>query len=76
MVISLSKELEAALTEAAREQGSAPEELAISVLREKFVRERRVLEPRDEWERRLLAAASDCGISLPDSALSSEGLYE
>jgi hypothetical protein len=32
--------------------------------------------PRDEWERKLLAVATDCGVSLPDSALSSEGLYE
>jgi hypothetical protein len=32
--------------------------------------------PRDEWERRLLSAASDCGVSLPNSALSSDGLYD
>jgi predicted DNA-binding antitoxin AbrB/MazE fold protein len=32
--------------------------------------------PQDEWERRLLAAAKDCGVSLPDSAVSSDGLYE
>jgi hypothetical protein len=35
-----------------------------------------LLQPRDEWERGLLAAARDWGISLPDSALSSEGLYD
>ena len=32
------------------------------------------VERRDEWERRLLGAATDCGVSLPYSALSSEGL--
>ena len=32
--------------------------------------------PQDEWERRLLDAAQDCGVSLPDSAVSSEELYE
>jgi predicted DNA-binding antitoxin AbrB/MazE fold protein len=32
--------------------------------------------PRDEWERKLLSVAVDCGVSLPDSALSSEQLYE
>jgi len=32
--------------------------------------------PADEWERRLFAAAIDCGVSVPDSALSSDGLYE
>jgi hypothetical protein len=33
-------------------------------------------EPRDEWERRLRQAASDCGVSLSDEAVSSEGIYE
>jgi hypothetical protein len=33
-------------------------------------------QPRDEWERGLLEAARDCGVSLPDSALSSEGRYD
>jgi hypothetical protein len=32
--------------------------------------------PRDEWERRLLGLAIDCGVSLPDSAVSSDGLYD
>jgi hypothetical protein len=35
-----------------------------------------LLQPRDEWERLLLSAASDCGVSLSNEALSSEGLYE
>jgi predicted DNA-binding antitoxin AbrB/MazE fold protein len=36
----------------------------------------KALEPRDEWERKLLEAATDCGVSLSNEALSSEGLYE
>lgn len=32
--------------------------------------------PADDWERRLFAAAVDCGVSVPDAALSSEGLYD
>lgn len=32
--------------------------------------------PRDEWERRLRAIAIDCGTSLSDAAVSSEGIYE
>jgi predicted DNA-binding antitoxin AbrB/MazE fold protein len=31
---------------------------------------------RDDWERLVLGLAKDCGISLPDAAVSSEGLYE
>lgn len=34
------------------------------------------VEPRDDWERRLFGAALDCGVSVPDSALSSDRLYE
>ncbi len=33
-------------------------------------------ESRDEWERRLRQVATDCGTSLRDDALSSDGLYE
>jgi hypothetical protein len=75
MVITLTPELEAALIEQARRQGIAPEELAINALRERFLAAA-ALEPRDEWERGLLAAARGCGVSLPNSALSSEGLYD
>jgi hypothetical protein len=34
------------------------------------------IQPRDEWERRLLGIATNCGTSLSNEALSSEGLYE
>src|SRR5258707_1680653 len=67
MVITLDGELEAALNELARRQGLAPEVLALKALRERFVAAA-ALQPRDEWERGLLAAARDCGVSLPDSA--------
>jgi len=29
-----------------------------------------------EWERRLFAATVDCGVSVPDSALTCDGLYD
>ena len=76
MVIHISTELEAALIESARRQGSTPEVLAQDALREKFLAAPSMVQPRSEWERRLLSAASDCRVSLPDSALSSDGLYE
>jgi hypothetical protein len=75
MVITLDPELEAALTQAARQQGVAPEVLALSTLRQRFLTVA-ALQPRDEWERGLLAAARDWGVSLPNSALSSEALYD
>jgi hypothetical protein len=75
MVITLTPELEAALTEQARQRGVTPESLALDALRERFL-PADALQPRDEWERGLLEAARDCGVSLPDWALSSEGLYD
>jgi hypothetical protein len=75
MVITLDPELETALREIARCQGIAPEALAINALRQRFVPPA-TLQPRDEWERRLLEAASDCGIALSNEAVSSEGLYD
>ncbi len=75
MVITVGPELEAALNEAARRQGIAPEVLAVNTLRERFVAAAE-LQPRDEWERELLGLAKDCGGSLPDSALSREELYD
>jgi hypothetical protein len=31
---------------------------------------------QEDWLRRLRRAASDCGVSLPNESLSSEGLYD
>jgi hypothetical protein len=76
MVLTLGPELEAALNELARRQGIAPEVLALNALRERFLVPASPIQPRDEWERRLLGAATDCGVSLPHAAVSSEGLYE
>jgi hypothetical protein len=75
MVITLDPELDAVLREIARRQGIAPEALVLNALRERFV-PAATLQPQDEWERGLLAAARPCGVSLPNSAVSSEGLYE
>jgi hypothetical protein len=74
MVLNLPPQLEAAMNEQARRRGVAPETL--DALRERFLPARPVIEPQDEWERRLFGAAVDCGVSVPDSALSSEGLYD
>lgn len=77
MVLSLTAELEAALCDLARRRGTSPEELALGALRAAFLSTSScVLRPRDEWERRLLAVAKDCGVSLSDEAVSSEGLYD
>jgi hypothetical protein len=76
MVINLTPQLDAALTEQAQQRGVAPEVLALEALRERFLPKTPPVEPRDDWERKLFQAAIDCGVSVPDSALSSDGLYE
>lgn len=76
MVIRLTQQLEAALLEQARQRGTSPEVLALEALRERFLGVSPQVEPRDDWERNLFDAAVDCGVSVADSALSSEGLHE
>lgn len=75
MVIPLDKKLEAALVEKAREKGTTPESLAVSIIKDEILAAIEI-QPQDEWERGLLEAARDCGVSLSNSALSSESLYE
>jgi hypothetical protein len=74
MVLNLGPELESVLNEAASRQGVTAEELAINALKERFVPRR--IQPRDDWERLLLETASDCGVSLSNEAVSSEGIYD
>lgn len=76
MVISPGPDLEAALNDLARKTGIAPEVLALNALRERFLPPAMPIQPRDEWERRLRSAATDCGVSLSHEAVGSEGLYE
>ncbi len=76
MVITLEADLESALNDLASKQGVAPEILVLNALRERFLAPTLRVQPRDEWERRLLGAATDCGVALSHEAVSSEGLYE
>jgi hypothetical protein len=76
MVITLEADLETVLTHLARQQGVPAEELALNALRATFLAASKQNEPRDEWERQLLAVATDCGVALSHEAVSSEGLYE
>ena len=77
VVVELDAELEAAIRKVAVSYDASPEAMALNVLRQRFLRKPVVpLIPRDDWERELLAIAVDCGVSLPDSAITSEALYD
>jgi hypothetical protein len=75
MDITLDAELRAAMDPVASQRGISAEDLALEALKREFLPKPQ-FEPRDDWERLLLTAASDCGVSLSNEALSSEGLYE
>ena len=73
MSISLDSELEARLKELAAKQGVTPEALALSALRQRFLKSS---ESEDAWVRLLRSAASDCGVSPPNEAFLAENLYD
>ncbi len=53
-----------------------PDKSQVSVTIEICRKSLSISPPQDDWERSLVNLAVDCAVSLPDSALSSEGLYE
>jgi hypothetical protein len=76
MNIAVPPDVEAALAASAKVRGLTPEAIVIELLRERLLSVTPPLVPQDDWERRLLGAAKDYGVSLPPEALTSEGIYE
>ena len=80
MTITLTPDLEKVVLQKAHDEGTTPEAVVFDAIREKLGRRSsafaRILELRDEWERRLLNLATPCGVPVNDEALSSEGLYD
>jgi hypothetical protein len=75
MVIQIGQELETVLNEYARRQGISAENLALATLQDRFLPTVED-ESRDDWERKLRRLRVDCGVSLSDTAVGSEGIYE
>jgi hypothetical protein len=76
LVITLEPELEVALKQAALRRGVAPDQLVLDALRQRFLHGAAPAVPDVEWEPRLVGMARECGVSLPDTALSRRALYE
>ncbi|MGI9057398.1 MAG: hypothetical protein ACR2H5_02365 [Ktedonobacteraceae bacterium] len=81
MTVTIAPELEVALAEEARRDGKTPEDIVLEAVREKLAlapenTKGYDLEPRDEWERRILGIGVHTGVSLSDEAVSSEGIYQ
>lgn len=76
MVITVGPDLEVVLSDLARRQGIAAEALALQALRERFLAAPSGMPSGDDWKHLLRIAATDCGVSLSNEAVSSEGLYD
>jgi hypothetical protein len=75
LTIELNPTVEAILSQQAQQRNTTPEELVVEAINEKFA-SKKLPEPKDDWERLLLSIAVDCGTSLSNEDLSSEGLYD
>ncbi len=75
LTVELSDVAYATLRQRAREASQTPAELAAAALEQHFA-PASLPEPRDDWERHLRSAATDCGVSLSNEAVGSEGLYD
>ena len=76
MQITLGPDLERALTRLAGLQGMASEDLALKVLRERFLPKTWQRVPHEELMRRSRAMGKDRGVSLPNSALGRDEMYD
>ena len=76
MVITLEPELEAALNEAVLARGLLRSGWHSMRCDSVTLRPDLPVVPRDEWKRQSTRSARECGVSLPDSSVSREALYE
>jgi hypothetical protein len=76
MVVTQTPEIEGTLEEMARRHGMSVEDLVRSVLREWVERSAKGNRSADDWVSLILSAGTDCGVSLPDSALSSDAFFD
>jgi hypothetical protein len=79
LTIELPPEVEEALRDEAKSRDSTPEELAAEAVRQRFAGRSKHDPSRLSSEERLALLRSigrPAGVSVPDEALSSEGLYD
>lgn len=74
--VTLPPELERVALEQARRVGKSPQQFVLGVLESSLLPASVSEASADEWQRKLEAASVDCGTSLSDEALSSNGLYD
>jgi len=75
LTITISPELEVALTQRARQCGSTPEQIALDTLQRDLLPPVRDVEGKSAWAARLRQLASPSGVSLSEESLSRETMY-
>jgi|GEM_PF-2623932 len=75
MVIELDSQLLNALNEAAIKRGTTPEKLASFLLRLALEQPTPPMDHKS-WVKVLRSIPVECGLSLPDEAITSESMYE
>lgn len=75
MNITLTPELETALTKAASDRGVSPQVLILETLQDCFLHPDKAPPPIDDWEASLLALGQPCQVTVDHDAVSSEGIY-
>ena len=74
--VTLPAELERVAVEEARRVVQSTQEFVLGILRRSLLSLNSTPTDEQEWRQNLTAATVDCGTSLSDEALSSEGLYD
>ena len=75
--ITLTPELEQAVVDRAKVEGTSPQDFVLRVLKKSLLPTSVATHLSTiDWERALVAASVDCGVSLTDEAVSSESLYD
>jgi len=72
--VTLPTELERLAVEQARRAGKSPQDFVLGILRQSLLAPNSTPATKQEWRQKLTMASADCGTSLSDDALSSDGL--
>lgn len=74
--VTLPPELERVAIEQAQRAGKSPQDFVLALLERSLLPADTSPASAEEWRRRLEAASVDCGSSLTNEAVSSNGIYD
>jgi hypothetical protein len=74
--VTLPTELERVAVEQARRAGKSPQDFVLGILRQSLLSPNSTPVTKQEWRQQLMMASVECGTSLSNEALSSDGLYD